>query len=115
MHETARQVADAVKDSGAWHAAHYWWVLVISAFGGVVRVVKEHKLGEKTLKQILILFAVEITISCFVGFNTFVFCKAIGLVESYTVLMTCIGAYMGGRAIGAFEAMYNALIRKGPQ
>jgi low temperature requirement protein LtrA len=114
MNEIARAVGEGFKESILGGYAHYWWVAVISFFAATVRVIREHKLGDKTWKQILAIFVGEIVISLFVGFNTFLACKSAGLSEIATALMISTGAYMGGKALGLFEAMYKAWLKKIP-
>lgn len=108
MHETARHAVDVMKESGAFSWITYWWVLVLSFFGGVVRVIKEYKLGDKTWKQIAIIFVCEMIVSGFVGVNTFFLSFSSGLRLEYCVVLTSIASYMGGRALTGMEAIYKA-------
>lgn len=113
MHETVRNAYEAMKDSGAINWLSYWWVIAISFWGGIVRVIREHKLGDKTWKQIAIIVLCEVVISGFVGINTFFLALSYDLRLEYCVVMTSIASYMGGRAITAFEAMYKAWVMRG--
>lgn len=108
MNEELRQASELAKDPNAvsWLAAV--WIVLLSTLGGVVRVLREVKLGGKSWRKILGVFVVEILISNFTGVLTYFLCMSRGVGQFETAFFTSLAAYMGPRALNALEAMWKA-------
>ena len=113
MNEEINQATELAKDPSSISIATYAWVLLLATWGGIVRVVREVKLGGKSWQQILAIFVAEIIISTFAGVITFFMCYSSNVSPLYTAVMTSIAGYMGGRALNVIEAIYKAKIGKG--
>jgi hypothetical protein len=111
--KTATQMAKIAKDPSTYSAITYAWVLAIALLGGIVRIVKEKQLGDKSWKQIVGIFLTELLISCFAGVNTFFLCESLDAKPLYTALMVSTASYMGGRALMVAEAWFSTKFGKG--
>lgn len=107
MNETTRQVTEIVKDPASYSAFTYAWVIILSMWGGIVRIVREVKVGEKSTKELVIILVCELITSGFAGVLTFYSCESAGFQPLYTAVMTSIAGYMGGRALSMFEEIYK--------
>ncbi len=112
MNEELRNASDIAKDPTTISIATYVVALALSVWGGIVRILREVQLADKTVPQIIGIFVAEIVTSGFVGIITFYLCTSWGFAPLYTAAMTAIAGYMGGRSLALFEALYKA--RKGP-
>lgn len=112
MNEEFRQASDIAKDPASVSWLALLWVMLLSTLGGVVRVIREAKLGGKTWKQILVIFISEIIVSVFTGMLTFFICSAREMPPMYTAALVSVASYMGGRALSVIEALYKAKICK---
>jgi len=115
MNEEISKATELAKDPSSISLATYAWVLLLATWGGIVRVIREVKLGGKSWQQILAIFVVEIIISTFAGVITFFMCYSSNVSPLYTAVMTSIAGYMGGRALNVLEAIYKAKAGKGEQ
>jgi len=113
MNEEINKATELAKDPSSISIATYAWVLLLATWGGIVRVIREVKLGGKSWQQILAIFVVEIIISTFAGVITFFMCYSSNVSPLYTAVMTSIAGYMGGRALNVLEAIYKAKAGKG--
>lgn len=113
MNEEIRNATEIAKDPSSYSAATYLWVLVLSLWGGVVRIKKEVRLGDKSWKEIIGIFCCELIVSGFAGVLSFYLCEAAGTKPLYTAVAVGISGYMGGRAISVMEAIYKARNSKG--
>lgn len=113
MQEEMKNASHAVSSFDSAASLTYFWMLVLAAWGGVVRVIREHKTEAKTWPQIIGIFVSEMTVSCFVGTITFYSCQVADFSQLYTALLTSVGGYMGGRSLAMFEAMFCAVFKGG--
>lgn len=108
MNEEIKQATDIAKDPAAFSMFAYLVMLILSMWGGVVRVIREVVLKEKSAWHILGIFLAEMCVSGFVGTITFSLCISSGLSFAYTGALTAIAGYMGGRSLSMFETLYKA-------
>lgn len=108
MNEELKTAGDIAKDPASFSIIAYAIMLALSMWGGMVRVIKEVALQEKSMKHIACLFFAEMCVSGFVGTVTFSLCLSASLSFSYTGALTAIAGYMGGRSLSFFEAIYKA-------
>lgn len=108
MNEELKQAGDIANDPASFSIIAYAVMLALSFWGGLVRVIKEVQLQEKTAKHIACIFIAEMCVSGFVGTITFSLCLSAHLPFSYTGALTAISGYMGGRSLSFFEALYKA-------
>ena len=113
MNEELKQASEIAKDPSSISAATYAWLLILASLGGVVRVIRESKLGDKTWRQIILIFISEILISLFAGVVTFFLCSAQDISPFYSAVMVSLASYMGGRALSVLEALYKFKIGRG--
>lgn len=111
MQEEVRRASE-IASSASNYSITLAWISFVAALGGVVRVIREHKLESKTWKQVLWIFTSEMIVSCFVGVVTFSLCQAAGFNEHYTAALTSISGYMGGRSLSVLESIYKAVFRR---
>ncbi len=108
MNDELKSAADIAKDPSSYSVITYLWVLIISMWGGVVRIVLDLRRGTKSVKQAFLFFIGEMSVSGFAGVLTFFLFESFGVQPLYTAVMTGIAGYMGGRAVSGFEAIYKA-------
>jgi hypothetical protein len=113
MNEELRNAGDLARDPSSYSTLTYAWVLVLSLWGGMVRILREVKLGGKSWKQIVGIFFAELCVSGFAGCMTFFIFESAGVKPLYTAVFTGIAGYMGGRALTGFESLYRARFPKG--
>ena len=110
MNDEIRTAADLAKDPSSIGWITYAWVLLLSVFGGVVRVARELLKMEKTPREIALVFVVEMLTSGFAGLLTFFLCEASHINPMYTAVLTSVAGWMGVRALTVIEAIYKARI-----
>lgn len=108
MNEEIRNASEIVKDPTSFSVVTYLWIVVLSMWGGVVRIIRENTFGGKTKLEIARIFLFELITSGFVGIITFYLCESAGFQPLYTAAMTSIAGYMGGRSLAVIEAIYKA-------
>lgn len=113
MNEELQAAGAIAKDPGSYSYLTYGWILFLSMCGGVVRVIREVKLGEKTWLQLAWIFVVELFTSGFVGVVTFYACEAAGIRPLVTAVMVSVSGWMGVRALSVLESIYKARGPKG--
>lgn len=107
MNDEIRAAHDLAKDPSSISTLTYAWVLLLSIFGGVVRVAREMMGMKKTPRQIVVIFLVEMMTSAFAGLITFFACEASHVGPMYTAIFTSIAGWMGVRALAAVETLYK--------
>lgn len=107
MHEELNRASGAASDPWSFSILTYAWVALMAMWGGIVRVMQEHKLAEKTWKQIIVIVVSEMVMSCFVGVLTFWMCELAEFKPLYTAVLTSIGGYMGGKSLAIMRDMYK--------
>lgn len=110
MNEEIKQAADAIakaNDPLSVSYATYAWVIVLSMWGGIVRIFRELRFGGKTWVQILLLFLSELSTSGFAGLLTFYACTHAGINQMHSAVMVGMSGYMGGRALTWLEQIYK--------
>lgn len=108
MNEEIKHVSEVVKDPSSVPLVTYMWVFLLASWGGIVRVFREVKLGDKSWRQIVLIFIAEVATSSFAGVLTFFLCESQNVERLYTAAMTGVAGYMGGRALSVLEAVYKA-------
>lgn len=110
MNEELKTASDMARDPASVSIATYVLLVVVSIFGGIVRVIREVKLSDKTVKQVVALFLGEMIISLFVGMITFFLCMDAGFSLWKTAALASFGAFMGGKVLVILEVLYKAKI-----
>lgn len=108
MNEEIRQASEIVKDPSSFSWATYCWILFLAMWGGIVRVIREVKLSDKTWVQLILIFIGEMITSGFVGVVTFYGCEAARIPQLYTAMLVSIAGWLGVRALAVLEAVYKA-------
>lgn len=111
MNDEFKTASDIARDPASVSAGTYIFMLSLAILGGVVRVIREAKFGDKSWKQILGMFLAEIVVSMFTGLLTYFLCAARGVDGFYSAALVSISAYMGGRALNVIESLYRAWIK----
>lgn len=114
MNEEIKHIGDVLRDPGSFPFLNYWVILLMAMWGGVVRIIREVKLSDKTWRQIVAIFAAELVVSGFIGMMTLLLCEAAGFNQLYTGAMAGIAGCMGGRSLALLESIYRNNGR-GPQ
>lgn len=108
MNEELKTASDVARDPASVSVATYVLLVVVSFLGGVVRVIREVNLGNKTKKQVVMVFLGEMVTSLFVGMITFFLCQDAGFSPWKTATLVSIGSFMGGKVLVVLEAIYKA-------
>lgn len=108
MNEEIQTASELVKDPSSYSLLTYGWYLLLSVLGGIVRVAREVRFGEKSTWEIVRIFLVEMLTSIFVGLLTFFLCEAAGIRPLYTAVLTSTAGWMGVRALAVIEAFYKS-------
>ena len=108
MQEELKTATNVAQDPTSISVMTYVVVLILSMWGGLVRVIREVKLQGKSIPQIIGIFIAELVTSGFTGVITFYLCTSAGISPLYTAAMTAIAGYMGGRSLTVFEALYRS-------
>jgi len=111
MEEELKTAGKVISDPASISMITYAWVILLAVWGGLIRVMREIKFGEKSAAEMTWIFFVEILTSAFVGVLTFYLCTASDIQPLYTAVLTSTSGWMGVRALAVFEAIYNS--RKG--
>lgn len=113
MHDEFHSASQIAKDPLSVPTTTYLLVLVLSMWGGFVRIVREIKFGGKTRREIAFIFVCELMTSGFSGLMTFYACQRAGFDPMYSAIMIGIAGYMGGRALSLLEDFYKFKRGKG--
>ena len=108
MNEEIKHASDPLTVS---HAT-YLWVIVLSMWGGIVRIMREIKFGGKTRKEIVLIFFAELMTSGFSGLVTFFACQKQGFDPMYSAVLVAMSGYMGGRALSWLEEIHKGKHRR---
>lgn len=108
MNEEIKNVGDLIRDPWSHPFLNYWVILLMALWGGVVRIIREVQLSDKTWRQILAIFAAELVVSGFIGMMTLLLCEAAGFNPLYTGAMAGIAGCMGGRSLAMLESIYRS-------
>lgn len=111
MSEEFKSAAELARDPSTIPVATYSWVAGVALLGGIVRIIREAKLSNKTWPQIIGIFVGELLVSCFAGVNTLFLCESMRMDPLYTALMVSTASYMGGRSLAIGEALFKSLIK----
>lgn len=112
MNEWGKEAADFAKDPATYSNVTYYWVLFLSMWGGVVRIVREIKFGGKSWKEIAFIVCAELATSGFTGLMAFYSCQAAGVSEKLAPFFIGMAGYMGGRALSIMEEIYKGKSRR---
>lgn len=112
MQDEIKSASEIAKDPLSISIATYAWVFFLSMWGGVVRIMREIKLGGKTWREIAFIFACELLTSGFAGLLTFFACQRAEFDPMYSAVMIGVAGYMGGRALSWFEEIYKGRTRR---
>lgn len=107
MNEELRTVASAAKDPTSFGLITYVWVIVLAAWGGVVRFIRKVKSGEMSSKQAFKAIVGEILTSAFAGVLTFYLAEASGVSQLWTAVLVGVAGHMGGRSIEYIEIFFK--------
>lgn len=113
MNEELRAAGAIAKDPGSYSYLTYGWIVFLAMWGGVVRVMREVRVSEKTWRQLIWIFVVELVTSGFVGVVTFYACEAADIRPLVTAMMVSVSGWMGVRALSVLEAIYRARVPTG--
>lgn len=94
----ARKKMDPLKDPTTYSWITYAWVVVLSAFGGLVSFARKVT-GGKSHTWNLTEFIGDIATSAFGGLITFYMCEAAKIDPLWTAAMVGISGHMGSRAL----------------
>ena len=86
------------------------WVLVLSAWGGVVRNIRKIKDGEIPGFTFIEL-VYDIIVSGFVGVLTFLLCQYAGVDSVLSAILIGVSSHMGARALAPFEQAFGVWVR----
>lgn len=86
--------------------ATYWWVIFLSAWGGVVGWIRKRNQGISRPFNIAELIG-EIVISAFAGILTFLICEASGTNSFLEAALVGISGHMGSTAIFGLETIFT--------
>lgn len=111
MNEEFRQVTEQVKDPFAFSWLTYGWVVLISAWGGLVRFLNSFKERKESLRDSLITLVTGLTTSVFVGVITFYVCEAAHFEKLHTAICVAITGHLGSEAIRFFRVFVLARLR----
>lgn len=90
------------KDPTNYSLLTYAWVLILSAWGGVVNFIRKSRTGAARPFNLTELIG-EIFTSGFAGVLTFWLCEFSGIAPLMTAALVGISGHMGGRAIFQIE------------
>ena len=112
MNEEIKQASQLANDPLSVSYATYAWVIILSMWGGIVRILRELRFGGKTRIQILLIFFSELSTSGFAGLLTFYACTRAGFDPMHSAVMVGMSGYMGGRALSWLEEIYKVRSRR---
>lgn len=107
MNEEIRHATDIAKDPASLSVLSYVLMMALAFWGGVVRVIREIALTDKSLTRILGIFVAEMCVSGFAGTITFALCLSMDVSFAYTGALTAMAGYMGGRSLSLLESLYK--------
>lgn len=103
MNEEMKKAAEVVSDPLAYPLLTYLWVLMISAWGGLVRFLNSLRERKETLQQALLTLFIGIVTSTFVGVITFYGCEVAGFERLETAICVAVTGHLGAQAMQFFE------------
>lgn len=87
----------------------YLTTLILSFWGGTVNYIT--RLRNKKLSFNFKELALDLVVSGFAGFLTFLLCRHASISESMSAVLIAISGHMGTRAILGFEFLYSRIIK----
>ena len=104
MNEEVRQAANAASDPWAIHWLTYAWVVLMAAWGGLVRFLNSMRRRKESLRDALFTLFSGLVTSVFVGVLTFYACEQANFEALNTAICVAITGYMGGEAIRLIQS-----------
>lgn len=99
------------KDPTTYGLLTYAWVLILSAWGGLVSFLRKRRQGIVRAFNVTE-FLGEIVTSAFAGILTFWLCEAAGIAPLITAALVAVSGHMGSRAIFQIEQWAEARFLK---
>lgn len=110
MIEEIKQAVEATKDPTTYPMMTYAWVVLIAAWGGLVRFLNSRRERKETLGESLGTLAIGLITSVFVGVLTFYACEIANFEKLTTAIWVAINGHLGAQAMQLFEkAMVSRL------
>lgn len=106
MSDELKTAAEQAKDPSSYSLITYAWVLLLSAWGGMVAFLKRVREGHTQALNLVELVG-EICTSAFTGLVTFFLCEAAHFQPLWTAVMVAISGHMGARAIFVLENIWR--------
>lgn len=111
MNEEVRQAANAASDPWAIHWLTYAWVVLMAAWGGLVRFLNSMRRRKESLRDALFTLFSGLVTSVFVGVLTFYACESAGFEKLNTAICVAITGHMGAEGIRILQNGVLARIR----
>lgn len=97
--EHIRRIMIAAKDPSTYPILTYLWVIILSAWGGLVRFLMSLREKNFTLKEALCELFIGATTSVFVGIITFYMCEAAEFEPLWTAICVAMTGHMGAEGL----------------
>jgi hypothetical protein len=108
MNEELRRAAEAATDPMAYPWVTYAWVMLIAAWGGLIRFLNTMHKRRERLSVALCTLAIGLMTSIFVGVITFYVCELNGVDRLKTAILVAGTGFMGGESIRVLEGAITA-------
>lgn len=111
MNDEIKQTLEVVKDPTTFSALTYIWVVLISAWGGLVRFMNSRRERKETLGESLITLLTGLITSVFVGVLTFYACEIADFDKLWTAICVAVTGHLGAQAMQLFEKAILSRLR----
>lgn len=103
MNEEINQAITIAKDPTSYSWVTYLWVMLLSAWGGMVKFLNNLRDKRVSLKEATLDLVVGMVTSVFVGVVTFYICEATNVSALWSAVCIAIAGHMGAELIRFFQ------------
>jgi hypothetical protein len=105
MNDELQKAVDAVKDPSSYSLLTYAWVVVLSAWGGVVRVLQTLRDRPEDFRRVMWQLLIGVFTSIFVGVITFFLCESAHMNPLWTAVCVAVTGHMGAEGLHLLRAL----------
>ncbi len=111
MNEEIKQAIEAAKDPSTYGWLTYLWVVLIAAWGGLVRFLNSMRERRESFGASIVTLVTGLVTSVFVGVLTFYACEIANFDKLWTAICVAVTGHLGAQAMQVFEKAVMSRIK----